>query len=282
MIFKDFPRYGNSFFSIHHIKTTVIPGDDKRENFMLHNHQAEGHHEILVYLKGNSSFFAEGNIYPLNPGDIVFAGSNEFHNITHHSECEYERIVLHVYPKLFQQPGLKKFELVFTHRKPGSNNHIPFSSDAGKSLTEILNKMISYITQDQQNDLLIQNTFLNFLHTLNNERPESSKKVSHANVRKVILYIDEHITEDISLESIAKHFFMSKNYLCRVFKQHVGYTVNHYITKKRISLVGTMRKAGMPLMEAATAAGFNSYSSYYRAYRKETGSNPAYITPYQP
>ena len=46
-------------------------------------------------------------------------------------------------------------------------------------------------------------------------------------------YIDGHYQDQISLDSIAKHFYVSKEYLSRLFKSETGENVSACVTRKR-------------------------------------------------
>ena len=92
---------------------------------------------------------------------------------------------------------------------------------------------------------------------------------------KIIRYINRHITEKISLEETAKKFFISKYYLCRLFKKQTGLTVTSYINSKRIAMAQHLLSRGEPPTEVAYSVGFCDYSTFYRAYVKETGRAPS-------
>jgi len=271
--------YSNENFSFWRSESDIVLGEDRKENQMLHNHAESGQVEILVYLQGDSSFYVEGASHPLKPMDIVFARPGEMHRVVHHSNCHYERAIITVFPSFFQMPGCSRFADIFINRSPGKGNFISHLSPEGRLLFDSYRKIESYLFGAEQIPLLAQNTLMEFLYLLNSIKPEPVKSATPSSIRKVVLYIHEHITEDISLDSIAAHFFMSKHYLCRVFKQHTGHTVNQYITWNRITLARDLRLSGMTLSDAAAAAGFRSYSSYYRAYRKATSNRPKDIRP---
>ncbi len=266
--------YANENFSFWRSESDISLGEDRKENRMLHNHAQTGHAEILIYLQGDTSFYIEGNNYTLKPMDIVFARPEEMHSVVHHSNCHYERVIINIFPSFFQMQGCSRFADIFLNRSSGKGNFISHTSPEGRLLFDSYRKMESYLFGAEQIPLLAQNTLIEFLYLLNSIKPEPAKTATPASIRKVVLYIQEHITEDISLDSIAAHFFMSKHYLCRVFKQHTGHTVNRYITLNRITLARDLRLSGMTLSDAAAAAGFHSYSSYYRAYRKATNNRP--------
>lgn len=55
-------------------------------------------------------------------------------------------------------------------------------------------------------------------------------------IANVIKYINENITDDLTLEKISDALFISKYYLCRNFKKTTGMTVLDYVKERRISM----------------------------------------------
>lgn len=48
-------------------------------------------------------------------------------------------------------------------------------------------------------------------------------------------HLDEHYAEKITLDDLAKRFFINKFYLSKIFKETYGTTVNNYLISKRIT-----------------------------------------------
>lgn len=67
---------------------------------------------------------------------------------------------------------------------------------------------------------------------------------------------------------------MSTSYLCRIFKEATGTTINKYITAKRITLSKSLLDQGYSVSEACEVCGFNDYSNYLRAFTKAVGISP--------
>ena len=89
-----------------------------------------------------------------------------------------------------------------------------------------------------------------------------------------IAYINRHLSEELSTSGIADALFLDKSYLCREFKKNTGATINQYITKKRICAAINLMAGGVSCTEACYRSGFGNYSSFYKYYRRYTGSLP--------
>ena len=91
---------------------------------------------------------------------------------------------------------------------------------------------------------------------------------------EILRYIDEHLSEDLDAEIIARAFFISKYHMMRLFRRETGTTVHLYITQKRLVKARELMDSGMRATEACYRSGFRSYSSFTRAYSKYFGTTP--------
>ena len=98
-------------------------------------------------------------------------------------------------------------------------------------------------------------------------------------LRDIISYINEHITESLSLDMLAEQFLVSKYYLLHTFKEYTNLSVYQYIISKRISHAQNLMPEGMPPGNAAQASGFNDYAGFYRAFVKQVGVTPQAFYP---
>ena len=109
---------------------------------------------------------------------------------------------------------------------------------------------------------------------LSSSSPDRSSMQGEPLGLQVIRYLNAHLTDEISLDGLARRFFVSKFYLCRSFREHNGVSVLHYLTEKRVVLAKLLLEQGETAVSAASKAGFGDYSSFYRAYRKVLGVSP--------
>ena len=91
---------------------------------------------------------------------------------------------------------------------------------------------------------------------------------------QLCFYIDEHLSEDLSLERLAAELFVSKYHIAHVFKDEIGMSIHQYISKKRLARCREALLGDVPVTKVYLLFGFHDYSSFYRAFKKEYGISP--------
>ena len=87
-------------------------------------------------------------------------------------------------------------------------------------------------------------------------------------------YLDRHLNEDLDMDALAEHFFISKFHMMRLFRAHTGFTVHTYLLQRRLLAARHLIERGMRATEACYRCVFRSYSSFTRAYSKHFGTTP--------
>lgn len=95
---------------------------------------------------------------------------------------------------------------------------------------------------------------------------------------RIMVYIKDHLSEDLSRERLAKMYGFSPSYLSRLFREYSGTCLQDYIVKCRVQKAIFLLKSGKcGVLEAALESGFRSSSGFYRAFHKTTGSAPTQL-----
>ena len=82
-------------------------------------------------------------------------------------------------------------------------------------------------------------------------------------------YIDDHFTEDLSLEKLSSQFYISKYYLTREYKRIYGKTIFQHIITARINYgKSLLRFSDKSVEEIAHLCGFNDQSYFARQFKK--------------
>lgn len=239
-------------------------------DFKMHTHES---YEIYYFENGSGIYMVEGTHYPLESGDILIIRPAEFHYIDLTDGKPYVRLKIHFKADLLAGIDPEgKLLAPFNNRKLGTFNRyreVDFKSDTYKVF-------IKNLTSDSPDKHL--QTITNLLPLLNEiaiafeslDETETQKTLDS----RIIDYINRHITENLTLDSICERFFISKPHLCRVFKKATASTVGDYITVKRLVNARQLILSGMPPTKVYLQCGFKDYSVFYRAYKKKYGTSP--------
>lgn len=267
--YKFVSPYGD--FDISHV---TFQNPD-RAGFELHTH--DDRLEIILFIRGNCEFRVEGTTYEVKPYDIIIVHESEMHIMFQKKPIEtYERLVIHVRRRFFYENNCEEFLEPFLKRPLGVNNIIPSHIVRERNLQGVVSSIDAYI---EENDSMIYTALkgkvFEILYNLNRIATKREEVlINNDKIKDIIMYINDNIKDDLSLDMLAERFYISKYHLCHIFKAHSGLTVTKYINRKRIMIVRELVMSGMSLTDASMEAGFGNYSDFYRAYVKETGVSP--------
>jgi len=241
----------------------------KEVDFSQHFHS---HAEIFIFLEGDSSYEVEAASYNLEPYDILIIPENKLHGIRHHSNKKYSRLVIWIEEDFFKNMECPEYLNIF---KKKNGIKIPGFIVEVSGLREVLSNLKSY--SNNYNDCykkITEACLIQFLHLLNEIDDRTMPTVRNNNIQNIISYINREFTNEISLDTLSEKFFISKYHLCREFKKLTGHTIHEYINIRKFQKVKELCEQGINISTACISAGFNSYSSFYRYYRKRFSDSP--------
>ena len=101
------------------------------------------------------------------------------------------------------------------------------------------------------------------------------KKAAKSTAEKILLYINEHFRENLSLEQTAAQAGFSAPYFSAYFKKEVGKTYSRYVNGLKVNYAQTLLKnTDYSMTEICFASGFGSVSAFNSVFRHETGVSP--------
>ncbi|MBK3494535.1 helix-turn-helix transcriptional regulator [Viridibacillus sp. YIM B01967] len=108
------------------------------------------------------------------------------------------------------------------------------------------------------------------------ERKQPSYK--HQTVNKVIMFIDDEVETDLSVEDIALYFTISTSHLSRIFKEHVGITLVEYLNVRRVEESQYyLRHTNKSISNISEQFHFCNQSYYTRIFKKYVGLTPKHF-----
>ncbi|WP_242870629.1 AraC family transcriptional regulator [Pseudobutyrivibrio sp. 49] len=239
-------------------------------------------HKVLIHLSGNTSYSIEGQNFDLQVNDIVFVNAGEVHRPIFHDNSTYERIIIYISKEFLDEYSKEENDLSYCFRNAMENNShvLRLRSFKNSPVASAVNALINNLGKDAYaNEFFMQVLFLEFMVQLNraaisDEVEYISTSYSGTKINSIIQYINENLTGDLSVETIATQFYLSRYYLMHTFKDETGYTIGNYITMKRLSAAQALIDAGTSIVDASEQAGFGTYSTFLRAYKKTYGTSP--------
>ena len=102
--------------------------------------------------------------------------------------------------------------------------------------------------------------------TMKAEKPELLDRVT--------AHIEKHYATHITVDDLARQFYVSNSTVSHLFKQKMGVSIYRYITQRRLIAAKTLIGQKMPMEEIARQVGFSDYSTFYRAFKQEFGISP--------
>lgn len=95
-------------------------------------------------------------------------------------------------------------------------------------------------------------------------------------IGKAISYIEENITEDLSVEKVAAQVNISPFYFQRGFAMLCGFTLAEYIRSRRLALAGNeLAFGGAKVIDVAVKYGYDSPDSFAKAFTRFHGITPS-------
>lgn len=249
-------------YKLFHIK------DISAKEYDFHYHDF---YKVLFFLKGDVSYIIEGKNYELKPYDIVLVSQNEIHKPIVSGDSEYERIVLYISEGFFQNDiRLMKcfFEASTEHtgvmRLPTQDTEriLELLLNAEKRLSEgyygeLYGRLLVTEALARMNESVSKNGFT-----------FGGSVVFNAKIVDACEYIKGNLKGDLSIDSLAERFFISKYHFMRLFKEQTGYPVHQYILEKRLLYTKYLTERGEKVTQACLEAGFKDYSTYLKAKKK--------------
>lgn len=95
-------------------------------------------------------------------------------------------------------------------------------------------------------------------------------------IREAVSYIEDHITENITMHEVAEHINISPFYFHKGFSILCGYSITEYIRNRRLALAGQeLLTTDTTVTELAMKYGYDSPDSFTKAFTRFHGHSPS-------
>lgn len=235
--------------------------------FKMHTHST---HELYCFMNGSANYYVEGNVYKLRQGDLLIMRKGEAHSLLINKQQPYERIIVNFSNEALVGETATSILNFIENRPLGRYNRYSATELKEKNLHYYLNRILA--TDDFAQKQLYLTLILNELCQKYPEPQENDQK--HDIFIELVTYINSHLSEEITLDLLSANFYLSKTHLIRLFKKNTGSTVWNYLLAKRLVLARELLMSGERPTEVYLRAGFNDYSSFFKAYKAKYKKSP--------
>lgn len=242
-------------------------------------------YEIFYIMEGQRQFFFSNRSFLAGKGDLILVDSEMIHmtQVPDPRDPGYERLILYITSKKLREmdekyPGVNLCG--FLHDKPGiyhldeaCQNYILRMYDLFRE--EETARLPGYA---QAIEACVMFYLLRLFRALGSGQsilPQHMDDPKYKCAYAIADYLTQHYAEQHSLDELAAHFYISKYYMCRLFRKVVGYTVSEYLTILRIQKACEyLEKTRMSVSAIAEQVGYHSLTHFEREFKRYTLLTP--------
>ncbi len=267
-----------------HVDGMNVEEKQAQEEYSMVHHHIHEYTELYFLLEGERYYFIDQNIYHVKAGMAVLIHPEQLHKTSKvNGQSGHRRFLLELDSEFlssfflmsdlkntmdFQEhfSGVTVFSkedwaqvlLTIDMLKMEMAKKGEMSKSICKSLVTCL--LLLYVRNHKSNDSKVRETKV---------APNHIHENTHQLVQGVLLYLQEHFTENYSLEEIANDFHISKSSLTTNFKSITGFTINEYVRICRVRKAKTLLlKSNLSITEIASQTGFGNVTYFERVFKK--------------
>ncbi|MCI8853870.1 MAG: AraC family transcriptional regulator [Lachnospiraceae bacterium] len=251
-------------FGMHDMQAAISP---------LQNHFHQDAFEITYVTKGSILFYAENIEYKVNGGDAFLVCPNEIHS-TNETSMSLGKIywiqldVSHASRFLFLD---KEAASLLIQKLYSIKNHNIRTDN--QEIQAIITKAFS-LALTPGNEMMIASYLIIYLHLLINFSREVQFPLT-PDIGNSLNYILDHITSEISLDTLAEHCHMSTSYFKYKFKNQLGISPRNFINQQKIEHAKALLLDGQSITDVSMALSFSTTSYFSVVFKKYTSFTPS-------
>lgn len=273
---NDGPLASDYYYEVRHTTNNEFPV------VPAHSHNF---YEIYVFVNGSILLSVEDSLFEVKKGDIVIIPPYTIHQLFQSDPNALPYVRMYMY---ISEPCLRSFQfnehnLLNTLNLATENKRYHFSihdAEEYDSITYCMRKIYENRDRNFHGKQLLNRSYILQLMTLLNGNiirelePQGIVHVMDPVIEKVIRYINENYTDDISLDFLAEHFFVNRSSLSKDFKNQTAQTIHNYLIMKRINVAKQEMANGQAPSQVYLTTGFKDYSTFYRTFQRAEGISP--------
>lgn len=234
---------------------------------VIHSHHFS---ELFYVVSGEGKFMIENETFLVKEDDLIIINPNVSHTELGDGIHNLEYIVLGIEDLQF---SLAESTIQYTYS-------IHNFKECKEEILFYLIKLLSEIKDKEENYEAICNNLLECLVLFMIRKTKDSLtfkpvKKTIRECRFIEQYMEEHFSEDITLQTLSELTYMNKYYLVHAFKEYKGMSPISFLIGRRLQEAKyLLETSNYSIAKIALAVGFSSQSYFAQVFRKEVGISP--------
>ncbi|MDR2160216.1 MAG: AraC family transcriptional regulator [Treponema sp.] len=277
---KSLDDYREEFLEPFSVKHKVTRTSEK---YTPHIHDP---FELMLILSDGICCLTGGGICPLEKNTLLIFNNMDLHLISMTNPGGInDRYVLTFQPELIHPLSSPDTDLLecFYFRPFADPFLLPLTGDQAEEIVTLYERLIEASAGNREAygySLLIQFRLGEMLVRVNSLYREKHgvgpdfRGGSSERVYRIINYLHKNYMKEISLDGLAKKFYINKFYLCTLFKSITGLSPTQYLLNCRILKAKDLLLRDYSVEEVCDLTGYNNMSHFSRSFKQRTGMSP--------
>ena len=237
-------------------------------------HHKHADYQLLYIKKGNIEITINDRKCIVNSPSVILLNPSIQHNIAHTSD-DYTRYIVSINPIQAEKVLDKNIIYMLKYLHLSNDNIFNLKENETNSIEICLSNI--FLEQKNTNSLkdIFKNNLLSIILVILYRKIENNIIIPSKTILEVQKYIEQNLSEDLTLVNLAQKFFLSKSYLSHSFKEQTGYNIKKYIDICRIkqseNLLVTTDNS---IKKICMLCGYNDVNNFIRQFKAKISLTP--------
>ena len=257
------------------------------ESFEVTQYHCHDYYELYIHIRGGEYMGVDNRLFQLKPNQVFILPPFCMHGLSCTKEMRnYERSYLNLSPEVMRVLSCGQIDLdqfFRSHTSGGVCTYQLTDQDASQYVAWIRRIRDNQVKHADENDAfhrfenytLLMNILNLLCRTMRRAEPVEGEVFGNSVIQEVLEYINNHYTQPIRIENLARSFGVSVSWLSHEFTRFTNRSVYDYVLYRRVMLARQQMLGDASLNDIAYQCGFNDYSNFLRSFTKIAGISPS-------
>ncbi|MBQ9198103.1 MAG: helix-turn-helix domain-containing protein [Clostridia bacterium] len=238
--------------------------------------------KIVLFRSGHVSYTVESQAMRPAPGDLLLIAHGQLHKMRSLADAPYERYILYLNSAFLASlaPEAGGLSACFARARANGQSLLRLPEADRAAVYSLFSRMEKAIGESSPYGPVLSQALLTELLVLLCRMPEQTAirhpdAPSDEKIAQALHYIQAHLSEPLSCDTLAAHLNMSRSSFQHRFKSATGRAPHAYIKLKRLLYAGELLSSGEAALSAGKKCGYTDHSAFCHAFCAQFGVTPS-------